>query len=239
MATYPDGTTSWASSWRGLSKSASSGARFAWTEPEILAEAPPALPADEGRNAATDVRAAPATTLAVFETPGPAQPQPEALPSPPAGTDRQQRFILTAAEAARVSQRETGVPASITIAQAILESSWGKSRLSSEFNNYFGIKAKERPGTAGVTWFNTWEVVDGADEIQHEPFRAYKTAADSFVDHGRFIQRNPRYKTALAVSHDPRQFAREINKAGYATDPDYAAKLIRLMDQFNLYVYNR
>jgi flagellar protein FlgJ len=130
------------------------------------------------------------------------------------------------------------VPASVAIAQAILESDWGGSRLSAEFHNYFGIKATSKPGTAGVVWFNTWEVIDGANVTVRAAFRAYARAADSFIDHGRFFIENPRYAAAMAARHDPRQFAREINKAGYATDPNYAPKLITLMDRYDLYAYD-
>jgi hypothetical protein len=151
----------------------------------------------------------------------------------------QAAFIRTAAEAARLTEEQTGVPASVTIAQAILESSWGSSRLARENNNYFGIKAKGRLGPASVVWYDVWEVIDGADVVQRQPFRAYHTAAESFIDHGRFFLRNRRYADALAVRDDPRQFAREIDLAGYATDPDYSDKLIALMDRFNLYAYDQ
>jgi flagellum-specific peptidoglycan hydrolase FlgJ len=160
------------------------------------------------------------------------------LPRPPGATPEQARFILSAAEAARESKRATGIPASVTIAQAILESFWGGSRLSRENHNYFGIKAKEQPGTAGVVWYDTWEVLGGANVVVRAPFRAYNTMADSFVDHGRFFHQNPRYAAALAARDDPKEFARAINRAGYATDPAYSAKLIGFMDRFNLYAYD-
>jgi hypothetical protein len=162
----------------------------------------------------------------------------EVLPRPTGANGSEASFILTAAAAARVSQRETGVPASVTIAQAILESSWGKSRLSKDNNNYFGIKARDGADPSQVAWYDTWEVVDGENISVQAPFRAYQNAADSFVDHGRFFIRNSRYRPALAVKDDPQQFAAEISRAGYATDPDYAPKLIRLMDRFNLYAYD-
>jgi flagellar protein FlgJ len=130
------------------------------------------------------------------------------------------------------------VPASVTIAQAILESNWGASRLAQENANYFGIKARGQGGTAGVVWYDTWEVLDGENVIQRAPFRAYRELADSFVDHGRFFLENARYRAALAVRSDPREFAREISRAGYATDPSYAPKLIASMDRFNLYAYD-
>lgn len=165
-------------------------------------------------------------------------PGPRPLPRPTNATSQQASFIRTAAEAAQESQRVTGIPASVTIAQAILESYWGSSKLSRENNNYFGIKARERPGSAGVVWYNVWEVENGVSVVQNEPFRAYKSAADSFVDHGYFFLQNGRYARALAAKDDPQQFAREINAAGYATDPSYAPKLIGLMDRFNLYAYD-
>ena len=62
--------------------------------------------------------------------------------------------------------------------------------------------------------------------------------ADSFGDHGRFFHQNPRYAAALAARDDPKEFARAINRAGYATDPAYSAKLIGFMDRFNLYAYD-
>ena len=130
------------------------------------------------------------------------------------------------------------MPASVTIAQAILESNWGLSRLAHENANYFGIKARGQGGTAGVVWYDTWEVLDGENVIQRAPFRAYREPRDSFVDHGRFFLENPRYRAALAVRADPRAFAREISQAGYATDPAYAPKLIAYMDRFQLYAYD-
>jgi flagellum-specific peptidoglycan hydrolase FlgJ len=139
---------------------------------------------------------------------------------------------------AQDAQRDTGVPASVTIAQAILESDWGTSLLTRVANNYFGIKANANLGTGDVYWSNTWEVVDGEDVMVQAAFQAYATAADSFADHGRFFLRNPRYAPALQVASDPRRFARAIAAAGYATDPAYAGKLIRLMDQYSLYQYD-
>src|SRR5262249_48816151 len=123
-------------------------------------------------------------------------------------------------------------------AQAILESYWGSSRLAREANNFFGIKAQTRTGTAGVVWFSVWEVIGGRNVLQNEAFRAYNAVAESFIDHGRFFLENGRYAGAMGVKDDPKQFAREVNRAGYATDPSYAAKLIGLMDRYNLYRYD-
>jgi LysM repeat protein len=162
----------------------------------------------------------------------------ESLPEPPDASTEQASFILQAAKAARASQRETGVPASVSIAQAILESNWGASRLAQENANYFGIKALGKEGTAGVVWYDTWEMLGGQNVTLRAPFRAYRELADSFIDHGRFFLENPRYNGALAVRSAPREFAREISQAGYATDSAYARKLIGYMDRFNLYAYD-
>lgn len=162
----------------------------------------------------------------------------ERLPTPKGVTASQRQFILEIAAGARASHRITGVPASVTLAQAILESDWGRSRLARDAKNLFGIKAHSRPGNAGVYTINAWEVLNGADVISPETFKAYKTWADSIVDHGKWFHQQPRYRHALAVRDDPRAFARAINDAGYATDPAYSAKLVNLMERYDLYQYD-
>lgn len=160
------------------------------------------------------------------------------LPSPAGAAAWQREFILALAHASRESQRQTSVPASVTLAQAILESDWGRSRLARDAKNLFGIKARTRPGTAGIYNANTWEVFGGTSVIGMDAFKAYLSLGDSIVDHGRWFHDQPRYHEALAVADDPRAFARAIAAAGYATDPAYAGKLIRLMDRFDLYAYD-
>jgi LysM repeat protein len=157
---------------------------------------------------------------------------------PVLGNTPQEQFISSIAEAAVRSADQTGVPASVTIAQAILESYWGSSRLATDANNYFGIKAQPQGGTAGSVSFNVWEVIAGRNVVENQAFRAYNTVADSFVDHGLFFLQNPRYAGAMAVKDDARKFATAINRAGYATDPAYSIKLIGLMDRYNLYRYD-
>ncbi len=170
---------------------------------------------------------------AAVKTPAPAKRK-----LPQLGNTPQEQFIGSIAEAAIESHEATGVPASVTIAQAILESYWGSSRLSTEAHNYFGIKAQPKPGPAGVVSFDVWEVVGGRNVVQTQGFRAYHNAAESFVDHGKFFLENGRYAAAMAARRDSKQFAREISRAGYATDPAYASKLIALMDRYNLYRYD-
>lgn len=158
---------------------------------------------------------------------------------PQLGNTPQEQFIGSIAQAAVDSYNATGIPASVTIAQAILESYWGSSRLAREANNYFGIKAQTKPGPAGVTWMDVWEVIGGRNVVQTEPFRVYSSIAQSFTDHAQFFLENGRYAAALAARKDARQFAIEINRAGYATDPSYSSKLIGLMDRYNLYRYDQ
>lgn len=148
-------------------------------------------------------------------------------------------FVNTVGEAARRSMAKTGVPASVTVAQAILESDWGRSRLARQANNLFGIKALNGPGPAGSQTFPTWEYLDGEDVVVNQPFRAYFTLEESVDDHGNFFVRNRRYAPAFAVANDARAFARAIHEAGYATDPSYSAKLIRLMDRYDLYRFDK
>ncbi|MBI4494517.1 MAG: glycoside hydrolase family 73 protein [Chloroflexi bacterium] len=165
----------------------------------------------------------------------------EPLPAPAAtsvASSKQEQFFETYAAAAIESMQSTGVPASVTLAQAALESAWGASRLARQANNFFGIKGSGKPGSAGVVWMNTWEVLQGRSITVRAPFRAYYSVAESFTDHGRLFIENWRYARAMAVSADPKAFAREIARAGYATDPSYAQKLTQLMDRYDLYRFD-
>jgi hypothetical protein len=149
-------------------------------------------------------------------------------------------FINTVGSAAQSSRKTNGVPASVTVAQAILESDWGRSRLSRQGNNLFGIKALGSvTGPAGVITLATWEHVGGGDVIVQAPFKAYYTLEQSIDDHGTFFTRNRRYANALAVANDAQAFARAIQDAGYATDPNYASKLIGLMNRYDLYRFDQ
>jgi LysM repeat protein len=159
-------------------------------------------------------------------------------PAPGTGDRNKRQFIEAAAPAAQDSQRRLGIPASVIIAQAIHESYWGTSKLARNANNFFGIKARNGEGSAGTYWMDAWEVINGEDVVVPEPFRAYNNPGESFIDHGLFFLRNSRYHGAFRFSDDPRRFAWAVADAGYATDPDYAPKLIRIMDQFDLYQYD-
>jgi flagellum-specific peptidoglycan hydrolase FlgJ len=140
-------------------------------------------------------------------------------------------FIDSVSADAVCSQQVTGVPASVTLAQAILESGWGKSSLAREGNNFFGIKGQ---GPAGSINLPTQEYINGQSVTVNAPFRKYNHAEESFTDHGRFFLENRRYATAIQHTDNAQQFAREIAKAGYATDPNYANKLNALIKEYDL-----
>jgi flagellar protein FlgJ len=128
------------------------------------------------------------------------------------------------------------VPASVTVAQAILESDWGRSALAKDANNFFGMKAMGTLGSDGVVWMPTSEYdANGTLYQTTAAFRAYKSMADSVADHDLLLERTPRYAGAMAARSDPKQFASLIASEGYATDPNYASKLVALMDRYNLY----
>lgn len=150
-------------------------------------------------------------------------------------------FIKFTAVPAQTGEKEYGVPTSVSIAQAILESNWAQSVLTKEGNAFFGIKCGDNNGpyAIGCLKKTTAECdMTGACHDEIASFRAYSTPADSFRDHGSFLASNKRYTNAFAYTKDADQFTREIATAGYATDPDYAAKIIALMQQYNLYQYN-
>lgn len=160
-------------------------------------------------------------------------------PSDPAPR-RSGEFIRWAADHAREGRREYRVPVSVTVAQAINESGWGRSALSTEGNAYFGIKCFGTPGpiAVGCRPYDTRECDDDCFPTT-ATFRVYRGARASFTDHGRFLAVNPRYRPAFAHTDDPDRFAREIHKAGYATDPRYSDKLIALMREYDLYRFDR
>ncbi len=158
--------------------------------------------------------------------------------------DPRSTFVKTAAPGAQAGAREFGVPASVTLAQAILESGWGEFHLGPA-NNYFGIKAFARAGrvdvgpiASGFVVRQTKEHVGGRDIVVSARFRSYRSLADSMRDHGQFLRANSRYSPAFSFSRDPNGFARAIAKAGYATDPTYADKLIGIMRANDLYRFD-
>lgn len=149
-----------------------------------------------------------------------------------------QAFVQKIALFAIADMKNTFIPASLIIAQAALESAWGTSGLTKKGNNLFGIKGK---GPAGSCTMPTTEYVNGKPIKVDAAFRAYNNWGESIADHTKLIlggvswDRN-KYKKVIGV--DGRMAAKEIQKAGYATDPKYADKLIAIMDEYNLYQYD-
>ena len=129
----------------------------------------------------------------------------------------------------------TGVPASVTLAQAALETGWGASTIGSA-KNLCGMKGA---GPAGSVTGPTKEWSGGRFITINAKFRKYNTWKESVDDHARLISQVSRYKNCMKYKNDPDQFAREVQKAGYATDPNYANKLISIMKANNLYRWDK
>ena len=143
-------------------------------------------------------------------------------------------FIGMLAGAAQDCQRRTGIPASITLAQAALESSWGARAIG---NNLFGIKA-DKSWTGPTVTFDTHEHLNGKDVAMPDKFRAYSSWLDSMVDHAQFLLKNPRYAPCFKETTGA-GWATALQACGYATDPDYAKKLIDIMRGRNLTFYDQ
>jgi Mannosyl-glycoprotein endo-beta-N-acetylglucosaminidase len=231
--------------WSGVDDKA---ARFTnlpqWTKLQIVAGAPPDAKRVEVRFFGDGATRQPGMAWIARADVGPITP-PVPLPAlaaqawvVPRTFASDDEFINAVGTAAQSSFKRTGVPASITVAQAILESDWGRSRLTRQGNNLFGVKSLSTQGPAGVMTLATWEHVDGDDVVVRAPFKAYYTLDQSIDDHAQLLVANKRYANALTVNRDPRAFAEAIQDDGYATDPNYASKLVELMDRYNLYRFD-
>lgn len=135
-------------------------------------------------------------------------------------------------KAIAVAQMERyGIPASITMAQGILESDCGNSTLSRQSNNHFGIKCKSN--WTGARVFHD-------DDEQGECFRSYPSVEASYYDHAQFLDSQPRYDSLFVYAPtDYRRWAFGLKAAGYATAPDYAHRLIRIIEENELYLLDR
>jgi hypothetical protein len=160
----------------------------------------------------------------------------------PAVTLTPAQFIAAAVPGAQQGWREFGVPASVTLAQAILESGWGKSGLSAVDKNYFGIKCFNNVyGTIanGCHVYNTQECTKaGSCFATTAAFRTYSSMTNSIRDHGNFLKVNSRYKPSFTYTKDANKFIWNVWKAGYATDPNYYTKVTGIMAARNLYQYD-
>lgn len=139
-------------------------------------------------------------------------------------------YIEQFKEVAKDNMRQHGIPASITLAQGILESGAGNGRLAKEANNHFGIKCH-------TNW--TGETITHDDDALQECFRKYRHASESFKDHSQFLTSRSRYNGLFKLSKDDyKGWAKGLRQAGYATDPGYPDKLIGIIERYELYKYD-
>lgn len=146
-----------------------------------------------------------------------------------------EQFVSRMLPAAQRASQASGVPAQLIMAQAALESGWGKREIRSEDGktsfNVFGIKA-DKSWKGPVVETTTTEYVNGTAQKTQAKFRAYGSYEESFADYARFLTSNPRYANVLATP-DAAQAAHGLQRAGYATDPNYGGKLVRIMEQMS------
>ncbi len=147
----------------------------------------------------------------------------------PGYTERAKKYIEQYAPYAIAEQKRAGVPASITLGQGILETEAGASELMVQANNHFGIKCKN--GWTGETFLHD-------DDAPGECFKKYKCAEDSYKDHSDHLMRNPRYSPLFSIPQkDYSGWAVCLKKCGYATNPQYAQRLINIIENFGLQEY--
>ena len=140
-----------------------------------------------------------------------------------------QQYIDQYKDIAIEQMRQWHIPASITLAQGLLESGAGKSELARKGNNHFGIKCK---GWTGRTTYHD-------DDERNECFRAYNSAYESYTDHSRFLAGSARYRSLFSLgTTDYKGWAKGLKAAGYATNPQYAQKLIEIIQLYKLYQYD-
>ena len=146
----------------------------------------------------------------------------------------QKNFIKKVGALASADMKKSGVLASLTVAQAILESAWGKSELATGGNALFGIKAT-KSWKGKVYCKDTKECYDGVNlvDVKKATFRAYDSWEESVEDHSAFLKANKRYKEVIGET-DYKKACEAIKAAGYATDPDYVEKLVKLIEDYEL-----
>jgi len=144
-----------------------------------------------------------------------------------------QGFVSEHRDAAQAASRQTGIPADFILAQAALESGWGKREIRSADGgnsfNVFGIKA-------GANWkgktteVTTTEYIGGQPRKVKQSFRAYESYDQAYADYARLLKDNPRYSKVIEQGGSAHGFAANLQRAGYATDPAYASKLSRVIE---------
>ena len=152
------------------------------------------------------------------------------------GTTHVDAFVDKLASSAQAASESTGVPARFIIGQAALESGWGKREImkanGETSHNVFGIKAT-KDWTGKTVSTVTTEYRNGQPQRVVEKFRAYDSYDEAMADYAQLLKNNPRYAQVLNGSHDAAGFAIGMQRAGYATDPHYAKKLMSIMERMS------
>ncbi|MFZ3161702.1 MAG: flagellar assembly peptidoglycan hydrolase FlgJ [Rhodoferax sp.] len=174
---------------------------------------------------------APAPDLAFYEAA--AAPAPSGQRAVP--PTHVEQFVERMLPAAQRASAASGIPAQLIMAQAALESGWGRREIHAADGtnsfNLFGIKA-DRSWKGPVAETTTTEYVNGVVQKTRAAFRAYGSYEEAFTDYARFLLGNPRYANVLATNN-PEAAAHKLQRAGYATDPAYGGKLVRIMQQMS------
>lgn len=143
-----------------------------------------------------------------------------------------QQFIQSMLPHAQAASSSSGIPAKFMIGQAALESGWGKHEIKTDngvnSHNLFGIKA-DANWKGKVATSTTTEYINGVKQNRVEKFRAYDSYSDAFKDYAKLISQNPRYQQAMSNTHDASAYAHALQRAGYATDPQYGKKLTQVI----------
>lgn len=146
-----------------------------------------------------------------------------------------QNFIQTWRDIAIQEMKRSGIPASIIMAQAILESGWGQGDLARNANNYFGIKCKDEDDWNRRVYFQKDDDYDENGQLTESCFRTYESAWESFVHHTDFLMYREYYKGLFKYNHtDYEQWAHGLQACGYATNPNYGNLLINIIQTYNL-----
>ena len=146
---------------------------------------------------------------------------------------KQKAYVKRFSKVAQMEMKKYGIPASITLAQGLLESNVGESKLATRNKNHFGMKCFSRSCTKG-------HCSNFTDDSHKDFFRIYKSAWESFRAHSLLLKKSSRYQPLFKLkSNDYRGWARGLKKAGYATDPKYAEKIINLIEDLKLNQYDK
>ncbi len=148
-----------------------------------------------------------------------------------------ERYIENYKDLAIIEMHRSGIPASITLAQALVESRYGTSKLATKANNHFGIKCKSY--WKGNTYYQKDDDLNEDGKLIESCFRSYDTVLDSYVDHTYFLMNTPWYQELFSYDKtDYINWAIGLKRCGYATNPRYADMLIKKIEQFGLGRYD-